>query len=49
MLLSCGVLFYTTACKEEKKEVEEQLKLVATSPLQKDTTITKRGRMGNLG
>ena len=41
MLLSCGVLVYTTGCKEEKKEVEEQIKLVATSPLQKDTTITK--------
>ena len=41
MLLSCGVLFYTTSCKEEKKEVEEQIKLVATSPLQKDTTVTK--------
>ncbi|MDB5269265.1 MAG: hemolysin [Hymenobacter sp.] len=41
MLLSCSVLFYTTGCKEEKKEVEEQIKLVATSPLQKDTTITK--------
>ena len=41
MLLSCGVLCYTTSCKEEKKEVEEQIKLVATSPLQKDTTITK--------
>ena len=41
MLLSCGVLCYTTGCKEEKKEVEEQIKLVATSPLQKDTTITK--------
>ena len=41
MLLSCGVLFYTAGCKEEKKEVEEQIKLLATSPLQKDTTITK--------
>ena len=41
MLLSCGVLLYTTSCKEEKKEVEEQIKLVATSPLQKDTIITK--------
>ncbi|MFD2717204.1 efflux RND transporter periplasmic adaptor subunit [Hymenobacter monticola] len=41
MLLSCGVLCYTTGCKEEKKQVEEQLRLVATSPLQKDTTITK--------
>lgn len=41
MLLSCGVLFYTTSCSEEKKEVEEQIKLVATSPLLKDTTITK--------
>ncbi|ALW86452.1 hemolysin D [Hymenobacter sedentarius] len=41
MLLSCGVLVYTTGCSEEKKEVEEQIKLVATSPLQKDTTVTK--------
>ena len=41
MLLSCGVLCCNTGCQEEKKEVEEPLKLVATSPLQKDTTITK--------
>ncbi|MDQ2771175.1 MAG: efflux RND transporter periplasmic adaptor subunit [Bacteroidota bacterium] len=41
MLLSCGVLVYTTGCKEEKKEVEEPIKLVATSPLEKDTIITK--------
>ena len=41
VLLSCSVLFLATGCKEEKKEVEEQIKLVVTSPLQKDTTITK--------
>ncbi len=41
MLLSCGALLCATGCKEEKKEVEEPIKLVSTSPLQKDTTITK--------
>ena len=41
MLMSCCVLFYTTGCSEEKKETEKPIKLVATSPLQKDTTITK--------
>lgn len=41
MLLGCCVVFYTSSCSEEKPEVEEKIKLVATSPLQKDTTITK--------
>lgn len=41
MLLSGGILFYTTSCTQEKAEVEEQIKLVATSPWLKDTTVTK--------
>ena len=39
--LSVCTLYGIPSCTEEKKEVEEQIKLVATSPLQKDTTITK--------
>ncbi len=30
-----------TSCAEKKEEKEEQIKLLVTSPLQKDTTITK--------
>ncbi|MBF9237604.1 efflux RND transporter periplasmic adaptor subunit [Hymenobacter sp. BT683] len=40
-LMSLCALYCGTGCSEEKKEVEEQIKLVATSPLLKDTTITK--------
>ncbi|WP_210520934.1 efflux RND transporter periplasmic adaptor subunit [Hymenobacter terricola] len=41
MLMSCCVLYYCTGCSQEKEEKEEQIKLVATSPLAKDTTISK--------
>ena len=41
MLLSCCVLYYCTGCSKEKKEVEETVKLTATSPWLKDTTVTK--------
>lgn len=40
-LLSCGALYCLASCSEEKKEVAEQIQLVATSPLLQDTTITK--------
>jgi membrane fusion protein (multidrug efflux system) len=36
----CG-LFYCTSCQEKKEEKEEKIKLLVTTPLQKDTTITK--------
>jgi membrane fusion protein (multidrug efflux system) len=36
---SGGLLF--TSCADKKEEKEEQIKLLVTSPLQKDTTITK--------
>ena len=41
LLLASWYGLACTSCSEEKKEVEEPLKLVATSPLQKDTIITK--------
>ena len=42
MLMSLCALYCGTGCSNEKKEVEEPIKLVATSPLQKDTTVTKQ-------
>ncbi|QKG55385.1 efflux RND transporter periplasmic adaptor subunit [Hymenobacter sp. BRD128] len=39
-LLSLGGLFFTS-CSSKQEEKEEQIKLLVTSPLQKDTTITK--------
>jgi membrane fusion protein (multidrug efflux system) len=41
MLMSCCVLYYCTGCSEKKEEAEEKVRLVATSPLRKDTTVTK--------
>ncbi|TGE25182.1 efflux RND transporter periplasmic adaptor subunit [Hymenobacter aquaticus] len=41
MAMSLGVLYSTTSCSKEEKEKEEQVKFLVTSPLQKDTTITK--------
>lgn len=41
MLMSLCALYCGTSCSEEKKEVEEKVQLVATSPWQKDTTVTK--------
>ncbi|MBJ6142245.1 efflux RND transporter periplasmic adaptor subunit [Hymenobacter sp. BT559] len=39
-LLGSGGVFFTS-CADKKEEKEELLKLLVTSPLQKDTTITK--------
>jgi membrane fusion protein (multidrug efflux system) len=36
----CG-LYFCTSCEEKKEEKEEKVKLLVTTPLQKDTTITK--------
>ena len=41
MLMSLCGLYFCTSCEEKKEEKEEQIKLLVTSPLQKDTTITK--------
>ena len=41
MLMSLGVLYSTTSCSSKPEEKEEQIKLLATSPLATDTTITK--------
>lgn len=37
----CASCYGVTSCAEKKEEKEEQIKLLVTSPLQKDTTITK--------
>ena len=41
MMLSLCALYCGTGCSEKKEEQEEQIKLLATSPLLKDTTVTK--------
>lgn len=41
LLLSWCALYGAAGCTKEKEEVEEKVKLVATSPLLKDTTITR--------
>ncbi len=41
LLLGFGILYGGTGCSRAEKEKEEQIKLLATSPLLKDTTITK--------
>ncbi|RSK36202.1 efflux RND transporter periplasmic adaptor subunit [Hymenobacter metallilatus] len=41
MLMGLGLLSATTSCSEKHEEKEEQVKFLVTSPLQKDTTITK--------
>jgi len=41
MLVSWSALYGFTSCTHKEEEVEEQIKLVATSPLQTDTTVTK--------
>ncbi|MBT9393075.1 efflux RND transporter periplasmic adaptor subunit [Hymenobacter sp. NST-14] len=40
-LMSVGVVAGGTSCSKEHKEKEEQVKFLVTSPLQKDTTVTK--------
>ncbi|WP_139923230.1 efflux RND transporter periplasmic adaptor subunit [Hymenobacter sp. DG01] len=41
MLMGLGLLYGSTSCSEKKHEKEEKVKFLVTSPLQKDTTITK--------
>ncbi|WP_151088007.1 efflux RND transporter periplasmic adaptor subunit [Hymenobacter baengnokdamensis] len=41
MLMSLCAVYCCTSCSPKTEEKEEQIKLLATSPLQKDTTITK--------
>ena len=41
LFLSVGALCYGTSCASKKEEVEEQVKLLVTSPLLTDTTVTK--------
>ena len=41
MLVSLCALYCGTSCSEKKEEKEEQITLLVTSPLMKDTTITK--------
>ena len=41
LLLSVWGLYCCTSCSEKKEEKEEQIKLLVTSPLAKDTTVTK--------
>ena len=41
MVMSLCALYCGTGCTKEKEEKEEKIKLLVTSPLLKDTTITK--------
>ena len=41
MLMGCSVLYCSTSCSKKEEEKEEVTKFLVTSPLQKDTTITK--------
>lgn len=41
LLMSLCVLYCCTSCSDKKEEKEEQIKLLVTSPLAKDTTVTK--------
>ncbi|UOQ74918.1 efflux RND transporter periplasmic adaptor subunit [Hymenobacter cellulosilyticus] len=41
MLMSWSVLCLSTSCSKHEEEKEESVKFLVTSPLQKDTTITK--------
>ena len=41
LLLGAGAIFGGTSCSEAKKEKEEKIKLLVTSPLRKDTTVAK--------
>jgi len=41
MLMSLCGLYFCTSCEEKKEEKEEKVKLLVTTPLQKDTTVTK--------
>jgi membrane fusion protein (multidrug efflux system) len=41
LFLSLCALYCGTGCSDKKEEKEEQIKLLVTSPLAKDTTVTK--------
>ena len=41
LFMSLGIALCGASCSEKKEEKEEQVKLLVTSPLVKDTTITK--------
>ena len=41
MLMSLGAVLYQTGCASKHEEKEEEVKYLVTSPLQKDTLITK--------
>ncbi|TLM91183.1 efflux RND transporter periplasmic adaptor subunit [Hymenobacter jeollabukensis] len=41
MLMSWSVLYCTTSCSKHEEVKEEKVKFLVTSPLQRDTTITK--------
>jgi membrane fusion protein (multidrug efflux system) len=41
-LITLSVLLLNTGCKHKSEETEEELKFLATSPLKKDTTITRQ-------
>ena len=40
-LLGMSALYGSTSCSKKHEEKEEKIKFLVTSPLQKDTTITK--------
>jgi len=42
MLISSITLLYFTSCKSEKEEKEEEIKFLVTSPLKKDTVVTRQ-------
>lgn len=41
LLLMSSASLFVTSCADKKEEKEEQIKLLVTSPLAKDTTVTK--------
>lgn len=41
MFMSLGLLYCGTSCSHEKEVKEKQVKLLVTSPLQRDTAVTK--------
>ncbi len=41
MAMSLGSAFYLTSCEAKKEEKEEEVKYLVTSPMQRDTLVTK--------
>ena len=41
MVMGLGISYFSTSCSDKKEEKEEKVKFLVTSPLQKDTTLTK--------